>query len=102
MRSQLTLLITYAKCQRTVAYMVAGGALNIRKGIYKGRQKYDQTRWVNFQKADIEKRAQCMRDVIDCRLVDYEEDANRLLREAVERLTNARINRIAYAGRVLP
>lgn len=102
MSSQLSLLITYARCQRTVAYMVAGGAMNIRKGLYKGREKHRQSRWVNFQKADIEKRAQCMREVVKCRPEDVEESSNKQLLEAIDRLSAARLNRIEYAGRVLP
>lgn len=102
MKSQLSLLITYARCQRSVAYMVAGGAINIRKGIYQGRQRYDKTRWVNFHKADIQQRAQFMKDVVKCRLVDIEENRNELLIAAIDRLSKARLNRIEYAGRVLP
>ena len=100
--SQLSMLLTYASCQRSVAYMVAGAAFLIRSGTYKGREKQRQSRWVNFQKADIEKRAQCMRDVVKCRPEDVEENGNKQLLEAIDRLSAARLNRIEYAGRVLP
>jgi hypothetical protein len=102
MKSRLSLLITYARCQRSVAYMVAGGAMNIRKGVWTGKEALRKTRWVNYHKADIEQRAQCMREVVKCRLEDVEENGNKKLLEAIDRLSAARLNRIEYAGRVLP
>jgi hypothetical protein len=102
MKSQLSLLITYARCQRSVAYMVAGGALNIRRGVYTGREAQQKRRWVNFHKADIQQRAQFMREVVKRRQVDIEENRNELLIAAIDRLSQARLNRIEYAGRVLP
>lgn len=100
--SKLSLLITYARCQRAIAYMVAGGALNIRKGVYTGREAQKKRRWVNFHKADLQQRAQCMKDVVKCRQVDIEDYRNELLIAAIDRLSEARLNRIEYAGRVLP
>jgi hypothetical protein len=100
--SKLNLLLTYARCQRSVAYMVAGGAMNIRNGVWTGKEARQKNRWVKYHKADIEQRAQYMRDVVKCRLEDVEENRNELLIAAIDRLSEARLNRIEYAGRVLP
>lgn len=100
--SKLSLLITYARCQRTVAYITAGAALNIRKGVYSSKEKSGKSRWVNFQKTEINRFAQCMNDVVKCRPQDIEETSNSMLSNAINRLSETRLNRIEYAGRVLP
>lgn len=100
--SQLSLLLTYARCQRSTADMLAKGARNIRRGVYKAREKHDQNRWIKYQKADLNQQAAYMKDVVKSRIADIEETSNELLIAAIERLSTSRLNRIEYAGRVLP
>lgn len=100
--SKLGLLIMYAKTQRSIAYMTAGRAVCLRCGVWSGKEAWKKKRSIKFQKTQIEQRAQFMKDVVKCRLIDIEDNRNELLIAAIDRLSEARLKRIEYAGRVLP